>query len=423
MAKISFTPDDSLYKYRDSLSENYTPETIVGRDNEITQYHSALQPVINGETPNNTFLYGKTGVGKTAVTRYLLDQLANDADQFSVDLTVIQLNCEGLNSSYQVAVNLVNHIRPAESHISKTGHPQYEVYDFLWSAFDEIGGTILLVLDEVDNIGDDDSILYQIPRARSNGNISGAKVGIIGISNDLAFRENLSAKVRSSLCEKSISFPPYDATELQAVLKQRADVAFYDNALDNEVVALCAAFGAQDAGDARKALDLLRGAGDIARAENADRITEGHVQKARDELEREELMDGIANLADHQQLVLYALTTIEAEGETPARTQTVFQRYEELCEIAGMSCRTNRRVRDFLSELHALSIVESSQRNDGLSGGQYRDHTLNHEVRLVVNGMSDLIERVGIYQSILSTIEEADNVMISSAADTSTTPD
>lgn len=419
MTEISFTPDDTLYKHRDSLSENYTPETIVGRDNEISQYHAALQPVINGETPNNTFLYGKTGVGKTAVTTYLLDQLADDADQYAVNLTVIHLNCEGLTSSYQVAVNLINHIRPADSQISKTGHPQYEVYDFLWGAFDEIGGTILLVLDEVDNIGEDDSILYQIPRARSNGNITDAKVGIIGISNDLAFRENLSAKVRSSLCEKSISFPPYGAAELETVLSQRADVAFYDDALDDDVISLCAAFGAQDAGDARKALDLLRGAGDIARAKNADHITETHVKNARAELEREEVMDGIANLADHQQLVLYALTTLEAEEKTPARSETVFQRYENLCEIAGLSCLTSRRIRDFLSELHALSIVESSKRNDGLSGGQYRDHTLNHGIKLVVNGMNELIERVGIHQSILSIIEEADEMMISSAADSS----
>lgn len=413
MDEISFSPDDSLYKNRDSLSEDYTPNEIVGRDDEITQYHAALQPVINGETPNNIFLYGKTGVGKTAVTSYLLEQLSRDAEQFEVDLTVIHLNCEGLNSSYQVAVNLVNRIRPPEDHISKTGHPQHEVYDFLWTTLDEIGGTTLLVLDEVDNIGDDDSILYQIPRARSNGNISNARVGIIGISNDLAFRENLSAKVRSSLCEKSISFPPYDATELQAVLEQRIEVAFHSDALEGDVVSLCAAFGAQDAGDARKALDLLRGAADLARAREAPAVTEEHVHDARTQLEREELMDGIAALADHQQLVLYALTTLEAEGEAPARSQAIYRRYEELCDVAAMESRTSRRVRDFVAELAALSIVNSSGRKGGFSGGQYREHSLHHEIRLVVNGMSDLIERVGIHQSVMPTIEESDDVMIS----------
>ena len=316
---ISFEPDDSLYTNRDSLSEDYTPETIVGRDNEISKYHAALQPVINGEQPSHIFLYGKTGVGKTAVTRYLLQQLERDADEYDIDLSVAFLNCEGMNSSYQVAVNLVNRLRPTSDHIANTGYPQHEVYEFLWNELDEIGGTTILVLDEVDNIGDDDSILYQIPRARSNGNIAEAKVGIIGISNDLAFRDNLSAKVRSSLCEKSISFPPYDAGELRAVLRQRADTAFHDGALADDVIPLCAAYGAQDAGDARKALDLLREAGDLARSDGANEITTDHVKQARDALEREELLDGIADLADHEQLVLYALTTLEAGGEKIGR--------------------------------------------------------------------------------------------------------
>ncbi|EJN57344.1 orc1/cdc6 family replication initiation protein [Halogranum rubrum] len=413
MNEISFTPDDSLYQDRDSLSEDYTPNSIVGRDSEIQQYHTALQPVINGEQPNNIFLYGKTGVGKTAVTNYLLNQLRQDASQFDVDLSVVSLNCEGLNSSYQIAINLVNRLRPPEAQISKTGHPQYEIYEFLWNNLDEIGGTVLIVLDEVDNIGDDDSILYQIPRARSNGNIENARVGIIGISNDLAFRENLSPKVRSSLCEKSISFPPYDADELQAVLSQRAAVAFHEGALDNGVLELCAAYGAQDAGDARKALDLLRGAGDIARAENAAEVTADHVKRARAELEREELMDGIADLADHQQLVLYALATLQAEGETPARSQVVYQRYEELCELAALDSRTSRRVRDFLADLAMLSIIVSSQRNDGLAGGQYRDHKLKHDLETVLSAMSDLLERIGIHHSIHDVVAKSDVVMLS----------
>jgi len=98
MANISFSPDDSLYRDRDKLSEDYTPAEIVGRDEEIERYHTALQPVINGEDPNNIFLYGKTGVGKTAVTRYLLEQLERDAGEYDLDLTTIELNCEGLTS-------------------------------------------------------------------------------------------------------------------------------------------------------------------------------------------------------------------------------------------------------------------------------------------------------------------------------------
>nr|WP_245707848.1 hypothetical protein [Haloarchaeobius iranensis] len=103
----------------------------------------------------------------------------------------------------------------------------------------------------------DDSLLYQLPRARSNGDITNARLGIIGISNDLSYRQELSSKVRSSLCEKEVSFSAYEAPELVDVLEQRESVAFKDGAVSESVLRLCAAYGAKDSGDARQALDLL----------------------------------------------------------------------------------------------------------------------------------------------------------------------
>ena len=66
MSSFSFDRDNSLYKNRDALLEEYTPDNLVGRDEELEEYHAALQPIINGEAPSNIFLYGKSGVGKTA---------------------------------------------------------------------------------------------------------------------------------------------------------------------------------------------------------------------------------------------------------------------------------------------------------------------------------------------------------------------
>lgn len=415
MPDISFSPDDSLYRDRDRLSEEYTPTELVGRDDEIARYHTALQPVINNEDPNNIFVYGKTGVGKTAVTRYLLEQLEADAGTYGVDLTTVELNCEGLTSSYQVAINLVNKLRPPDEGISNTGHPMHEVLSQLWDALEGIGGTVLIVLDEVDNIGGDDTLLYQLPRARSNGNVEAARVGVIGISNDLAFRENLRAEVKSSLAEVNIRFPPYDAGELEQVLAQRADAAFYDAALAEEVVPLCAAYGAKDGGDARKALDLLRAAADLARADNAETVTAEHVEEARRELEREEVMDGIADLADQHKLVLYALVTLQAAGETPARSQDIYERYAELCKSAPHDARTTRRVRDFLGEIEGLGITVSSHHNDGLAGGQYRAHELSHSAELVLAAMSDLVDQVGVHEEIVGLVEDSDRISVSLA--------
>ncbi|WEL27407.1 Cdc6-related protein, AAA superfamily ATPase (plasmid) [Haloferax volcanii] len=170
-----FQPDDTLYKRRNTLKVEYVPDDIVGRDNEIEEYEAALQPIINGEYPDNIFIYGKTGVGKTAVTNFLLNELLDSAEHFEVDLSVISLNCDGLSTSYQAAISLVNNLREPEHHIAETGHPQSKVYRLLWDELNELSGTVIIVLDEIDHITDD-TFLYQITRADNNGYIDNAHV-------------------------------------------------------------------------------------------------------------------------------------------------------------------------------------------------------------------------------------------------------
>src|SRR6056297_286771 len=183
-----FERKQNIFRNKDALGESYQPDQIEERDEEIEEYMDALQPVIDGWEPNNIFLYGNTGVGKTAVTDFLLDQLQSDIEQYDdINFTVITLNCKTLTSSYQVAVALVNKLRPHGGEISTTGYPQQAVFEKLFRELDKIGGTILLVLDEIDAIGDKDDILYELPRARANNKLTDTKVGVIGISNDFKF--------------------------------------------------------------------------------------------------------------------------------------------------------------------------------------------------------------------------------------------
>ncbi|WP_120247009.1 orc1/cdc6 family replication initiation protein [Halopiger aswanensis] len=401
-----FERDTDIYRNRDALREDYQPDELVGRDEELERYKTALQPVINGEQPNNIFLYGKTGVGKTAGTRFLLDHLVDDAAQYDdIELTVKMLNCDGLSSSYQIATRLVNKFRDESNQISTTGYPRSTVYSMLWDELDKCGGTILIVLDEVDHINDD-SILYQLPRARANGNLSEAKIGIIGISNDFSFRDDLSPKVKSSLCEEELQFPAYDAQELIEILQQRADVAFHDDVLDSGVIELCAAYGAKDAGDARQSLDLLMKTGDLARDRDTETITEDFVRDAREELERGRIREGITGLTQHGHLVLYALITLEQQGETPVRSRDIRPRYTSFAEQIGVDPLVPRRMRDHLGELSMLGIVSAVERNEGRRGGTYREYSVDMDVNMVLNALEETITEVGIHESIADKFDQ-----------------
>ena len=392
MPTFSFKPTGSIFKEREALLEEWTPDELVGRDEELTQYHAALQPVIEGETPSNVFIYGKSGVGKTAATRFLLERLERDATNIDgLNLHTIEINCDGLNTSYQTAVAIVNKLRDPANQISNTGYPQASVYQFLFDELDQLGGTVLIVLDEVDHIKDD-SLLYKLPRARSNGDITNAKLGVIGISNDLNFRKQLNSKVRSSLCEKEVSFSAYDATELCEVLRQREAVAFQQNVLEDGVIDLCAAFGAKDSGDARQALDLLLESGDIARETNAEHVIESHVRQARERLQTDQIVKGIDNYSQHGQLVLWTLTILEEQGDSPVRTREIRQPYETLCEHEGSEPISDRAIREYLAELETLGIISSTQINRGKGGGKYKKHELDQPISSVKSGLKELLE-------------------------------
>ncbi len=400
MGSFEFVREHSPYKNREALLDDYTPDTLVGRDSELEEYHGALQPAIYGEQPDNIFLYGKAGVGKTAATRFLLNKLENNADDYDdLDIFTELVNCDGLNSSYRVASHLVNTLRDPANRISETGYSRSQVYELMWDELDSHGGIILLVLDEIDHLKDD-SILYQLSRARENGNLTEARIGLIGISNDLTFRDGLSPKVRSSLCERSISFSTYDANELRAVLDQRREVAFKDDVLTDDVIPLCAAFGAQESGDARKALDLLLKAGDLAREENAAQVSEEHVRRGRDLLEREQVARGIADLNDHERLVVYALATLEAEGETPARSREIYSRYKALSVTAQREALTARWLREHLDDLSMLGILSVSEINEGSAGGKYREYALQQDLAVVLDALEETLEAMGVHTSV-----------------------
>jgi cell division control protein 6 len=387
----TFTRDTEIFRDEDMLREDYQPESITAREDELENYRKALQPVINGAQPRNIFLYGKTGVGKTAVSRFLLDRLQQDTEQYDdIDLSVYWLNCTNLSSSYQVAVNLVNTIRDPDEQISTTGYPQQRVFDILYDELDGIGGTVLLVFDEIDQIGGDDEILYELPRARANGYLETAKPGVIGISNDFGFRDDLSPKVKDTLCEEEIHFSPYNGPELEAILRERAEKALFDDAAEEGVISLCAALAAQDTGSARQALNILYNAGEMARTEGTSIITESHVHSAREALEQSQIEHGMRELTKHGHLALVATLHLALEEEMPARVREIYPRYRTIAGHSDIEPLVRRRMHDHLADLAMLGILDRQSRNEGRRGGQYYEYEFSVDLRTVQEVVADL---------------------------------
>jgi cell division control protein 6 len=401
-----FDTTQDIFRNRDVLDvDDYQPEELIERDEQIDEYASALEPILSGWKPNNIFVYGKTGTGKTATTHYMLNWLRHDIqDQSSTtgdgngegsntpsitNLEVIYLNCEALTSSYQVAVELLNDLREESDQVATRGHAPNDIYNWLFEEIDNRDSVVLIVLDEVDHIGDDDSILYQLARAESTNNLERSHLGLIGISNDFSFRDDLSPKVRDSLCEKEILFPAYNATELTEILKRRAEKALYDDAYEMGVMNSSAAYAAKDKGSARQAIDILRNAGDLARKKDLDTITPDLVKEAKGIVERGRVSEMIEGLSPHGKYALHALAIANRDGGTPIRTKELYDYYRVVCQREQTDTLSVRALRDHLAELDLIGIAKENQQNAGRAGGKYKQFDLDVKVDAVIDAFEN----------------------------------
>ncbi|CAI49639.1 Orc1-type DNA replication protein [Natronomonas pharaonis DSM 2160] len=378
---------ETLFEDKSILSEEYRPDVIVERDDEIDAYRTALKDVLFGRNPSNVFIYGKTGVGKTAVTEYIMNALQTEVSRRDAadELHVHFRNCNG-DTVYRTVRALVNSIRGHNREkFPETGLSTSHALETLYEEMDSLGGTFLFVLDEIDHLSDPNTLLYELPRARSNGHLENARVGVIGISNNYTFRSSLSPKVKDTLMEKEIAFSPYDAGELQSILTARAEKALVDGACEESAIRLAAAKAAKDTGSARQAIDLLREGGDVAEEHGAEAITDSHIEVASERVQRGRVQNKLRDQTMHGQLILEAIARLEADGEAPVRSKEVQDSYER---VAGRWSRdpltTLKSIQNHLADLTMLGFLERTEQNEGRAGGVHYQYELTLDPEIVL---------------------------------------
>lgn len=355
-------------KDREVLRPSYIPDELPHREEQINHLASILVTALSGQRPSNVMIFGKTGTGKTATIKYIGNEIKQAQGQYS-KVDYIYMNCEIVDTQYGVLQNIGNQfINDFNERIPFTGWSTERVYNILREKIDETERVIVIALDEIDKLvyksGDD--ALYHLTRI--NDDLTKAKVSVIGISNDLKFMEFLDARVKSALGEEKMVFPPYNAEQLKDILNQRASLAFEDGILDEGVVPLCAALAAQEHGDARRALDLLRVAAEIAERNQDIRVTEAHVNKAKNKIELDCVSEAMRTLPTQSKLILMGIFINEQQGNAKLTTGDVYETYKELCRMTGMAVLTQRRITDLISELDMLGLIHARVKSFGRAG-------------------------------------------------------
>ncbi len=385
-----FGGDDPIFANKDLLRVQHLPEKdrIIGREEELTQLANAIKDATYGQTPNNVLIYGKTGTGKSLCTKYITNDLTESAKQNDVKIGVAYVDCFQDSTETQAVRSVADALNvPNETNISvpMSGLSTSNYYRRLWDILDAQYDVGLVILDEIDKL-DNDNILMQLSRAAESGKLTESTLGIIGISNKIRYKENLNERVRSSLSERDLVFAPYDADQLLDILQSRSD-AFHDGVLDDEVIPKIAALAAQEHGDARKAIDILRYAGESAYERGSESVSEKHVDEAHEREERNRLSELISKLPTHSKQLLHALA-LQAQqhddDEPEIPTEDVYSLYELMCEQEGSDPLKNRRVRDLLSELEFLSVIRQQHKGRGRGRGAHTVNQLVDDPELVI---------------------------------------
>jgi len=359
-----------IFKNRDALESSYIPRELPHRDTQIKNIAEKTACALLGDTPPSFLCYGMTGTGKTATIRYVSQKLAQQNSK--IKPWWIYINCNVVSTPYRILAHIYNTISRKEK-IPPTGLPKDIIFKKLLGLLDSrVGNSIcFLVLDEIDILVDKkggNEILYDLTRL--NENLDNSKTSIIGISNKLKFRENLDPRIISSLGEEHIVFPSYDASELRDILIERAKITFQDGVLKEEVIPLCAALAAKENGDARKALQLLRKAGELAERDQNKIVTAKHVEKAQGDLENDHIMEYIKGMPLQAQLIIASIYLISRfSPDYVIISGDIYDVHSEIRGlIPGVRQLTKRRISDYINELSLAGIISAEVKSMGHYG-------------------------------------------------------
>lgn len=377
----------TVFKDKNLITPHHIPKELPFRDKQIEEIMHNLAHTLQAAKADNIFIYGVTGCGKTCVTKHVMQQLIEFAKAKNVPVDGCYINCRTHSSKYRVLIKAVQEFFPSENFM---GFSAAFVHEKLVSYASE-GREVVVVLDEIDMVKDVDDLVYELTRA--NDEIGKGSISVIGISNNLRFKDSLDPRTKSSLCEHELVFPPYNAEELYEILKQRAEVAFKPKAVQNSAISLSAAFAAKESGDARTAVMLLLRAGELADKKGSEKVSDDEVMKAKCRVEEELIFNMIDTMPNHQKLVLYTIAKLSMEKK-PMRTLSGAERkgvlfsgevYDEYCGVAkgfGENTVSTRWYRQYISELELYGLITTTASGKGMKG-QTRFIKLGYEPKRI----------------------------------------
>jgi cell division control protein 6 len=335
------------------------------RDEEMRQLSHHFAPILKDNHPSHLTLWGKTGTGKTLTMRFFMGLLAEMCEKKKISLRFEHLNLATPRPCFRALNDLACLVNASKRY--KKGVSLAELMDRIESALADYRGYFVLFIDEVDNVRTDKDTFLGFLIRRLPQSIP-AKLILVFASNRLNWMDNLDPRILSFFKVRELLFKPYNAIDLQHILKIRVKKALAPNAIEHGVIEKIAALSSHDHGDARQAVDMLARSAELAQGAGRT-ITLDLVDKAAAQIERDKYSDMIRTAPVQLQAAMAAvIRTVHKTRRIKSETGEVYEEYRQFCKQARIKPVATRGFRDLINELDLYAFLRTRILSKGRFG-------------------------------------------------------